>query len=599
MAKNNLQTRQAGDIGDWTGGVNSALVATSIPASQYAWGENVTNRGNIVQTRPGLNLSEMTDDEGNPFPDGQPQGITFFEQIDRSVYMVFAVGGSVYYSKRPFAVFIKLPNIRFDPNAPQVTFKQAIKGTQYDPDQGLQIIDPYNVLIMQDGRTRAAYWDGSSNGHLDPSPGVDQTPIGLWMEWIGSRLWVADGQRVYASDILDPLLFTEGDYLAERDGFWFSGPITGMIKSAQTEALLVFTADTVSALQANITVRTQWQNTPDFQRVIVPSIGCVAGKSLINYCGFTWWLSGDGLTNLDSAMNTYRTGKIVYRDEEMSRSKGNLSPLLAYSCIGAFSNYLMLSVPHADVIWNRQTWVMDASVTSLLNSGSPPCWAGVWTGNRPVEWASFQQDGKTRIFCLSKEYHQYKESQCHVWEAFVDDRRDNNQPIPCSLETRAFLVDNDFRQFKYAEIDVREIYGEVSVQVYFGGIKGQWIKCLDTVLQAEEGSINSIIQEEIEDDSIIQEFNPQTRVLRTQEIAGGSFDDSDGVCGIESNKKGNIDKAFQIRVDWQGRMAVSRVRIYTDSDSTGVTGACLKSEEGEHNIITDKGEGIRVPEPQE
>lgn len=593
---NNLRTRQAGDIGDWTGGANSAVPAINVPSSQYAWGENVTNRGNVLQTRPGMELRDMVDNNGDPIPDGIPQGMTMFEQIDRSIWMVFAISGRVYFSKRPFTTFSRIPNIQFDPNAPQVVFKAATKGARYEPDVGLQIISPYNVLIMQDGRTQAAFWDGANSGHIDPSPGAKGTPIGLWMEWTGSRLWIASGQRVYASDILDPLSFTEGDYLAEKDGFWFPGPVTGLIKSAQSEALLVFTADSVSALQANITVRTQWQQTSNFQRVIIPSIGCVAGKSLMNYCGLTWWLSGDGLTNIDAALNTYQTGRIVYKDEEMSRSKGNLSPLLAYACSGAFSNYLMVSVPHADVIWNRHTWVMDASVASLMNSSAPPCWAGVWTGIRPVEWASYQQDGKTRIFCLSNDYHFYKESKAHVWEVFTDDRRDNNQPIPCSIETRAFLVDNDFRQFKYAEIDIRELYGEVAVQAYFGGIKGPWIKCLDTVLQAEGGSINSIIQEIISDDSVIEAFNPQTRTIRTQEISGGSFNTDGDVCGIESTKKGNIDKAFQLRIDWQGRMAISRIRIYTDADSTGVSGKCMESENGDHNIINDEGEGIHYEE---
>lgn len=266
----NIKSRSVSDFGDWTGGVNSAIPANAIPSSQIAWAENVTNRGNVLQTRPGLRIREMLDVSGSPLPDGNPQGFTFFQHTDLSIYALFAISGRVYYSKEPFMVYHRVPNVQFYDEAPIVTFKATKRGAKYEPGAGLQLIEPYNVLIMQDGMTRAAYWDGEKSGHLDPSPGVRQVPIGLWMEWVGSRLWVATGHRVYASDILDPLSFTEGDYLAERDGFWFPSPITGMIQNAQSEALLVFTANTTSSLQSNIRVRTQWQQTPDFQKEILP-----------------------------------------------------------------------------------------------------------------------------------------------------------------------------------------------------------------------------------------------------------------------------------------------------------------------------------------
>lgn len=600
MAKNSIESRTAADFGDWTGGVNSALPASVVPSSQIAWAENVTNRGNLLQTRPGNKIVDLISETGEGLPDGNPQGMIMFEHTDLSMYMVFAISGRVYYSKQPFKTYHRIPNIQFDPEAPIVVMKAATKGARY-ADDGLQLIAPYNVLMMQDGRTRAAYWDGEKSGHLDPSPGVNQTPIGLWMEWTGSRLWVATDQRVYASDILDPLSFTEGQYLAERDGFWFPHPITGMIKNAQSEALLVFTAHTTSSLQSNIRVRTQWQQTPDFQKEILPSIGCVSGKSIINYCGFTWWMSANGFTNLDAALNTYRTGRVLYRDEEMARSKGNLSPIKDRTCAGAFSNYLLLSVPHADVIWNRHTWVMDASVASLLNSATEPCWSGAWTGIRPVEWATYSQNGHSRMFCLSYDYNYYQGSKPHIWEVFSGDRRDNKESIPCTIETRAVMASGgDLRMFKYAELDLAEIYGEVEIQVYFGGAKGPWFKILDTVLQAEHGSINSAIQTEIDDDSVIQAFNPQTRTIRTEEVSGGSYDSTGDVCGIESTYKGNIDKAFQIRVDWKGRMAISRIRFYTDAVGMSITGKCNRSEADDHNIINERGEGIPfiLPEPE-
>lgn len=586
--------RLAVDMGDFTGGVNSALPAHVIPDNQYFWGDNIVNRGNIVQTRQGYRLVEPVDIDGNTLPIGNAQGFTIFQHTDLAMYMVWAIDGLIYQSKEPFQSFQRIPNLRFDATAPMVSFQATKKGAEYDSSGVLQLIKPYNVLIIQDGRTRAGFWDGGLSGHLDPS--INQTPTGLWMEWSGSRLWVARDHRVFASDILDPLSFTEGQYLAEKDGFWFQYPITGMIEAASSEALLVFTDRNTSAIQSYIRNRSEWQLTPDFQKEILPGIGCVAGKSLINWFGFTWWLSADGLTNLDSALNTYRTGRMAYRDNEMMRSKSNLSPVTTYACSGSFENYLLVSVPSADLFRNRHTWVMDASVANLLNGASLPCWNGIWTGIRPVQWATADINGKRRIFCLSHDDSIYNGTQNHIWEAFDSSREDNNGPISCSMETRCVIQDGDFRQFKFAELDVSELDGDVDLQVYFGGTKGPWFKILDTHLQAEHGSINSILQLEIDDNSIIQSFNPQTRIVRTQEVSGGSFDRANDVCGIESNRHGNLDKGFALRIDWSGRMGISRIKFFTDAESTSAQGKCAVSEEGEHNIITDKGEGIHYIE---
>lgn len=591
--------RLAVDMADFTGGANSALPPQVIPENQYFWGENIVNRGNIVQTRPGLELIDPVDINGNKLPDGNAQGFTLFQHTDLSYYMVWAIDGLIYQSKEPFETYQRIPNLEFDDEAPMINFQATKRGAKYDSDGNLQLIPPYNVLIIQDGRTRAGFWDGGNSGHLNPDASARQTPSGLWMAWSGSRLWVAKDHRVYASDILDPLSFTEGQYLAERDGFWFQFPITGMIEAASSEALLVFTDRNTSTLQSYIRDRTQWQNTPNFQKEILPGIGCSAGRSLINWYGYTWWWSSDGLTNLDSALNTYRTGRIAYRDNEMMRSKSNLSPVTSYACSGSFENYLLLSLPSADLFRNRHTWVLDASVASLLNSAAPPSWNGIWTGIRPVQWSSAEINGKKRIFCLSHDVSIYNGTRNHIWEAFDGRRLDNDGPVSCSFETRCSLQDGDFRQFKFAEIDIAELYGEAELQVYFGGIKGPWFKILDTTLQAEKGSINSILQSEIDDESDIQAFKPQSRVIRTQEVSGGSFDREGDVCGIESNRTGNLDKGFMLRLDWTGRMGISRIRFYTDPESTSANGRCATSESEDHNIVNDKGEGLPYTEPEE
>jgi hypothetical protein len=101
--------------------------------------------------------------------------------------------------------------------------------------------------MMQDGVTRAAFWDGSISRHLNPTPstltdangerltqvGLDETFIGLWMKWSGNRLWVSRDGMLFASDIGNPLKFTEAQYLNEGRAFYLPGECTGMIETPE------------------------------------------------------------------------------------------------------------------------------------------------------------------------------------------------------------------------------------------------------------------------------------------------------------------------------------------------------------------------------
>jgi hypothetical protein len=241
---------------------------------------------------------------------------------------------------------------------------------------------------------------------------------------------------------------------------------------------------------------------------------------------------------------------------------------------------------------------MDAAPAAMVNSEDPPCWAGVWNGIRPVEWASGIVNGEMRIFCLSQDVYLVNSGTCHVYEALLNPRQDNGLPIACSMETRAVFADGDFRRFKFAEIDIAELSGTVAVQVYYAGIRGPWIKILDTTLQAETGSFNSAKQPTLTvNTSTWSVYGPQKRTIRTNEVPAGNATPNitNSVSGIETPFTPDVDKAFQIRVEWQGIMAVQAVRIETDAYTRPATGQPTSSEAGEHNIVTADGGGIAYP----
>lgn len=147
-----------------TGGMNSSDDAMFIDDRQYFSSMNTVNRGGLVQSRPGYRCLFT-------LPTGRLQGCTYFRPLDSSAFLVFAVEGVVYASKYPFTSYYALPGIQFYKGARQIYWATAIKSVEQADDGTLAVIDPVRVLVMQDGGyTRAAFWDGTTSRHLDPSP---------------------------------------------------------------------------------------------------------------------------------------------------------------------------------------------------------------------------------------------------------------------------------------------------------------------------------------------------------------------------------------------------------------------------------------------
>jgi len=245
---------------------------------EYVEGMNIICRGGPAQTRPGSISSPMK------LPRGRVQGMTMFKPNSGIQHLVFAINGLVYASPYPFQEYSQLRNIKFSPYSKFVAWATGIKSSEYAPNGDLVFVDsPTNILIMQDGVTQAAFWDGSQNRHLNP---VNlETPVGLWMQWSNNRLWVSRGSQIFASDIGNPLGFSEGQYLNEGRAFYLTGPCTGIAESSDRQGIICFTSENGSFIQSSIQDRTQWLNTAGFQQLLLPNIGCVSARSIVQQYG--------------------------------------------------------------------------------------------------------------------------------------------------------------------------------------------------------------------------------------------------------------------------------------------------------------------------
>ncbi len=212
MSQSNPQSRLQQDFSGWVGGVDSYLSPLIQKPGIVRWAVNAVNKGGLWQTRPGFDprFTWPTVAGG-----GNVQGMEWFKPTNGNPYIVTAISGVVYAQKvnangtlaDPFA----LSSVAFSPNAKTVVFARALQ-SQTIVNGVVVPRTARNVIIMQDGGSRACYWDGTTSGSLNPQKsvtttaggdtlfdaGYNETRIGLWMAWSGNRLIVSNGAQAFA-----------------------------------------------------------------------------------------------------------------------------------------------------------------------------------------------------------------------------------------------------------------------------------------------------------------------------------------------------------------------------------------------------------------
>lgn len=514
-------------------GVNSNLHPSALSANQVSWAINTINKGGILNTRPGYETTFR-------LPDGKAQGLTYFVPTDGRLNLVMAVSGKIYVSEFPFTTYTQLTGISFDPFVDHVVFQEATQAKV-----GATIIDPKAVLIMQDGVGKAAYWDGAVNRHLNPGGATNETVQGLWMAWIGNRLWVARGREIFASDIFDPLHFNETTYIGGGGSFQaMDGDIiTGLARSADARALIVFTIHNTTSILASITDRASWPTVPNFVSLLFPGVGCSAGTSIFFHNGELWWWSVEGARRFTAVGSSIANSRNSVSSIEMKRSFDNLSQVVQSRVCGfSFGSFLGFSIPSGDV-FNRHTWVLDTSTNSQLSSESPFAWQGIWMGTRPVQWTTANVNGKDRSFHISQDY-----CGVRIWEAFKEDRTDNGARIYCSLEFPGlqFKEPTAYKRFLFTAYFLSYVSGNVSITADYRGDWGCWKRLADLNLCAKD-----CIDELICNSSNPAVYN-QNRYFKTGE--------AEHACQTEEGSYSeDIGTFFQNRIRWYGKNAV---RIY-------------------------------------
>lgn len=589
-------------------GLNSNKLPWLLLDSQYRWGVNIVNRGGIPQTRPGkaarLSLP----------PGDNLQGMIVFKTRKQGIasrpYCVAAVDGKVYAipftddlqllqpANNDYEPF-RLPNIEFKPEAKNVYWAIGAQSLAENAGSGLSVIPTTRMLIMQDGESEAAYWDGEIGAH---TPDI---PIGTWMKWSGNRLAVAVDNTVVIGDLVNPLSFQERLSGLARGDFQFENEITGFANStaeASQSNLLVFTDVDTTALATSRTDRETWVQS-GFRTVVFPSVGCAAGRSISLHAGLLWWYSSGGLINSDAAAAAFLTSQLRYRDIEMAKSKRNFAPDISTIASASFENYLLMSVPNGDTL-NSQTMVLDYSVADELNGEAPPAWNSVWTGTRPVEWSTITFNGQKRIFFASVDYQELDGSFNRVWEAFQPERADSHEtvdadgvrvrqytPIYCEFESKQYGDGMDLKRFRFAEADLIEMLGDVHLKISYAGTTGGYREVFDQKYKITDNRTdNEQIQAVFDKYGV---FLPQGRRATTQDAE--VLSKQEPCSSVETRNTPNVSRAFSFLFQWCGRMGIDAFRMFTAPEPEKSGGGCPQDESG-INVLLENGRSIHLPD---
>lgn len=608
----------------WPSGVDSFNHPLFVNELQIRWAENAVNQGAFWQTRPGYKtrLTFDTNAQGstanlwwiaNEGPIVHPQMMVRFKPTGGDEQLVFAISGSVFYTKigsnGELGPINEIPNFRFNPIADVLVGCPCVQTATIIGGKYVNNIAPRNLLVIQDGVNRAGIWDGAVGIKMNPAKRVvttpsgdtlypedwNQTRIGLWMAWSGNRLWVFDGPKGYASDLRDPTHFTEELRLDSFPVFVFPSDVTGAIDrgtSGTTRSqVVVFTASSTWTLWSGIINRfpsnfgSGWAYTDDFQTKIFSDVGCVAGKSVIIHRGLLYWKSEGGIVMFDSSSTVNSTQNLPPIDNEMAYSKLRIDPSpegIDLTCAGKLNSYVWWSVPVGQVTngrrYNAHTQVLDRQTTVVRSTGvqgpfnaGTTGWQGVWTGIRPIEWAN----SGGRSYALSLD----GQGAVRIWEAFQANRADNGRRIPWFMETRVHAVQPEIFQygiFRHFRLLLDQIGGNLDIVGMWRGLKGNYHELLTTRITATPGSILLPIDKytPIVNATKHESFALQGRTVISRAQLGDGPPCS--AQGVESEWSDSKDHAFGLAMRFVGRGAVSGYMIAVDSDADNTEGTAEK-----------------------
>lgn len=357
--------------------------------NQYKDSKNVVIRDGYVTTRPGIRRYMSCDgfvagfwfnQEHARYNDATHTGFWFPFEFIRTPWgtvqgcalirlssmtenkIIFMVGGVVFIYERGYVTEVATEDT--------VASTETVEFVQGD-DQVL--------LFRSDPTDPPMVWDGGDDGFVrvpDATVGDDipHAPVGVYH--LG-RVWVADGDDVYASGVLE---FDEWDYT--RRMWSISKGITEPGVSLfpfHDDTMLCFKKNQVIALRQVNAVTMAPSTLADYvtQAVVSNRVGAVSRHAIVSVGEDVWFLGYGGIYS-------------IFRNEEskmMMEPTAWSEPIQPYidrinwpeadcACAVFHNNYVLFAVPVDGSTTNNMVLVYDR-----LANGGQGAWVGPWTSD--------------------------------------------------------------------------------------------------------------------------------------------------------------------------------------------------------------------------
>jgi hypothetical protein len=251
---------------------------------------------------------------------------------------------------------------------------------------------------------------------------------------------------------------------------------------------------------------------------------------------------------------------------------------------------------------------MDAGIAEKLNNTGGTCWSGIWTGTYPIQYTSPIVGGTQHNYELAysagymaldagespspqPETDLPPQAYIHLFENYIPNQIDGVETsINCSLETRAYtLATDDYYRFVFAEFLLVNLKGIVPVQVYVAGLAGNYQPLFSTTLRSDIGPWGNSHKEtvlyyvakaqpgvEAGTSTEFENYRRQVRHMRTSEFI--VHESQDAAACVEIQRPDGVDKAFQLMIQWQGRLGVRQIKFFYDRQLQSPQGVCPVDE---------------------
>ena len=494
MATNGPQPLEDGTL-DFSGGQDASAAPDKIQDNCVAAGINASFKSRIITPRSGFHRLELTLPEGGVynqnhvfydystiFQSGRFQALIPYS-IGSELFIIAVISGIIFLINQntyQVSVIEIADGSHLNENAPRIKWSAA--------DRFLVLFDFPAFPVIIEGtyasRSNAAAYE---------------VPISNLGAYNQNRLFIANNGNAFTGgdpvgnlatpdapitfeEVLAPASAYLGQVFSVTSNY-ANSPITAMALLQYTDTstgigpLLVATNREIYSFETQ-TPRTNWE-AGSFGRCFIANNGIAGADAFVNVNSDLFYISQDGQLRTAS----------MSRDEQKKWSKTPLSKevrnwlkywdtsLIPYATLGYFDNKIMVAanpyrVPSYGMFGNFTTdvaygglVVIELDNISRLAQDSPPVWAGLWTGVRPMDFAI----NNDRCFVASKDGSYIN----HIYEIMPNLNYDMADGKVRNIRSVIYSKGYEFKapfqskQLHSADIPVNDIRGEFSLELSY------------------------------------------------------------------------------------------------------------------------------------